>query len=85
MQVVQTAPSRLSSIRSKVAALTAIATCAALSAPAVMAQVTDPFDTAMTEATEKVGSYAAALVGLGAVAVVFMIALKYVKKIPRAS
>lgn len=47
--------------------------------------VTDPFEAAMTEATTKVGSYAAALVGLGAVAVVFMIALKYVKKIPRAS
>lgn len=51
----------------------------------VMAQTTDPFDTAMAEATTKVGAYAAALVGLGAVAVIFMIALKYVKKIPRAS
>lgn len=49
------------------------------------AQTTDPFDTALTEATTKVGSYAAALVGLSAVAVVFMIAMKYVKKIPRAS
>ena len=49
------------------------------------AQETDPFTTAMTEATTKVGTYAAALVGLGAVAVIFMIALKYVKKIPRAS
>lgn len=56
------------------------------SAPVLaLAQVTDPFDTAMTEATTKVGEYAAALVGLGAVAVIFMIALKYVKKIPRAS
>lgn len=49
------------------------------------AQATDPFETAMTEATIKVGSYAAALVGLSAVAVVFMIAMKYVKRIPRAS
>lgn len=56
------------------------------SAPVLaLAQATDPFDTAMTEATTKVGEYAAALVGLGAVAVIFMIALKYVKKIPRAS
>lgn len=50
-----------------------------------LAQAVDPFETAMTEATGKVGDYAAALVGLGAVAVIFMIALKYVKKIPRAS
>lgn len=50
-----------------------------------MAQSTDPFDTALAEATTKVGSYAAALVGLAAVAVVFMIAIKYVKRIPRAS
>lgn len=49
------------------------------------AQTTDPFDTALTEATTRVGGYAAALVGLSAVAVVFMIAMKYVKKIPRAS
>lgn len=55
------------------------------SVPAMAQTVTDPFEAAMTEATTKVGSYAAALVGLGAVAVVFMIALKYVKKIPRAS
>lgn len=46
---------------------------------------TDPFDTAMTNATTKVGAYAAALVGLSAVAVIFMIAIKYVKRIPRAS
>jgi len=49
------------------------------------AQATDPFDAAIAEATTKVGSYAAALVGLSAVAVVFMIAMKYVKRIPRAS
>lgn len=65
------------------------ATCLALVAatlPAVaMAQAVDPFSTALTEATTKVGTYAAALVGLGAVAVIFMIALKYVKKIPRAA
>lgn len=50
-----------------------------------MAQATDPFQTALTNATTKVGEYAAALVGLSAVAVVFMIAIKYVKRIPRAS
>lgn len=51
----------------------------------VFAQAIDPFDTAITTATTKVGAYAAALVGLSAVAVVFMIAMKYVKRIPRAS
>lgn len=45
----------------------------------------DPFAAALAAATAKVGEYSAALVGLGAVAVVFMIALKYVKKIPRAA
>lgn len=57
----------------------------AILAPAAFAQAVDPFTTAMTEATTKVGTYAAALVGLSAVAVVFMIAMKYVKRIPRAS
>lgn len=53
----------------------------------VLAQATpsDPFDTALATATASVGEYAAALVGLSAVAVVFMIAMKYVKKIPGAS
>ena len=46
---------------------------------------TDPFDTAMTAMTTKVGAYAAALVGLAAVSVGFMIAIKYVKKLPRAA
>ncbi len=68
----------------------ALAVVSAATLPlAVFAQTTpapvDPFTAAMTEATTKVGAYAAALVGLGAVAVVFMIALKYVKKIPKAS
>lgn len=51
----------------------------------VLAQGVDPFDTAMTTATTKVTAYAGALVGLAAVAVVFLIAIKYVKRIPRAS
>ena len=45
----------------------------------------DPFTLAMTEAGAKVTTYAGAMVTLGAVAVIFMIALKYVKKIPRAA
>lgn len=53
--------------------------------PGLASAQTDPFTDAVTTATTKVGVYAAALVGLGAVAVVFMIGLKYVKKIVKAS
>lgn len=43
------------------------------------------FNSALSDATTAVGTYAAALVGLAAVGVVFMIAVKYVKKIRNAS
>lgn len=43
------------------------------------------FNGALTQATSAVGTYAAALVGLAAVGVVFMIAIKYVKKIRGAA
>ncbi len=49
------------------------------------AQSADPFDAALSDVTGKVAGYAGALVGLAAVAVAFMVAVKYVKKIPRAS
>lgn len=62
-----------------------VVTSVALAPVFAVAQEVDPFDTAMTTATTKVGAYAAALVGLAAVGVVFMIAIKYVKRIPRAS
>lgn len=51
---------------------------------AAMAQA-DPFDAALSEISDKVSGYGAALVGLAAVAVVFFVAIKYVKKIPKAS
>lgn len=54
-------------------------------AMAANAQAVDPFDAALTEVKGKVGAYGASLVGLAAVAVVFFVAIKYVKKIPRAS
>lgn len=56
-----------------------------LMVPLLSLAATDPFDTALTAATTKVTSYAGALVGFAAVAVVFMIAIKYVKKLPRAA
>ncbi|EKD97200.1 MAG: hypothetical protein ACD_23C01018G0004 [uncultured bacterium] len=78
----------ISNLRAKVSGAyreLGIVTAVALVPAVSFAQATDPFETAMTEATTKVGTYAAALVGLSAVAVVFMIAMKYVKRIPRAS
>lgn len=45
----------------------------------------DPFTDAMSSATTKVGTYAAAMVGLAAISVGFWIAVKYVKKITSAS
>jgi hypothetical protein len=58
----------------------------ACSAPVLaLATPSDPFTTAMATATERVEDYAAALVGLAAVGVVFMIAIKYVKKIRGAA
>lgn len=50
-----------------------------------LAQEADPFVAAMTNAGDKVEEYAGALVGLAAVAVVFMIGVKYVKKIRGAA
>lgn len=45
----------------------------------------DPFTDALTTSTTAVSGYAAALVGLSAVSVVFMIGMKYVKKIRGAA
>lgn len=45
----------------------------------------DPFTAAITSATTSVSTYAAALVGLAAVSVIFMIGMKYVKKIRGAA
>lgn len=58
---------------------------ASVSPAVVFAQASDPFTAAMTSATTSVGTYAAALVGLSAVSVIFMIGMKYVKKIRGAA
>lgn len=63
-----------------------VAALVVTSAPVLaLAQATDPFTTVIDEVTAKVETYAGALVVLGGVAVLFMVGLKYVKKIPRAS
>lgn len=61
------------------------ATVAMLGANLAMAQSTDPFDTALSSITDKVETYGGALVGLAAVGVVFMIGIKYVKKLRGAA
>lgn len=56
-----------------------------LASAAALAQGTDPFDTVMTTVTASVNDYAGALVVLAGVSVVFMIGIKYVKKIRGAA
>lgn len=58
----------------------------AVTAPALsFAQSTDPFAAVVTDVTAKVTTYAGALVGVAAVGVAFMVAVKYVKKIRGAA
>ena len=52
---------------------------------AAMAQETDPFAAAIAALTTKVTTYGGSLVVLSAVGVGFFVAMKYVKKIPRAA
>lgn len=58
---------------------------AASASVAAMAQTTDPFDAAIASLTTKVTTYGGGLVALAAVGVGFFVAMKYVKKIPRAA
>lgn len=63
-----------------------LALIAAAAAPALsFAQEVDPFTTAVATITTKVNTYGAALVGLAAVGVVFMVGVKYVKKVRGAA
>lgn len=76
---------RLGEIARNNAARTAVVVATLPLAMAARAQAADPFTEAVTDIGTKVAGYGAALVGLAAAAVVFMVAIKYVKKIPRAS
>lgn len=62
-----------------------IAAAGALASVGAFAQSAGAFDTALTTVTANVTSYAGALVGLAAVGVGFMVAVKYVKKIRGAA
>lgn len=62
-----------------------VGTMLALSAAASHAQATDPFQEALDAMKVKVATYGTSLVALAAVGVAFFVAMKYVKKIPRAA
>lgn len=49
------------------------------------AQASDPFATAVSDLTTKITTWGAALAGLAAVGVGFMVAVKYIKKIRGAA
>lgn len=58
---------------------------AASASVGAMAQATDPFSAALAGLTTKVTTYGGELVVFSAVSVAFFVAIKYVKKIPRAA
>ena len=62
-----------------------IVTGVALAPALAFAQTSDPFDAAVADVKTKVALYAASLVGVAAVGVAFMVAVKYVKKIRGAA
>lgn len=62
-----------------------IVTGVALAPALAFAQSADPFDAAVADVKTKVALYAASLVGVAAVGVAFMVAVKYVKKIRGAA
>lgn len=66
--------------RNSLVALASVAPFAAFAQEAA-----DPFTDALAEITTNVTTYGGALVGLAAVGVVFMIAIKYVKKLRGAA
>lgn len=77
---------KMFNIKAKYAAIAAIVVTPLLYVSAFAQSVAaDPFDTALATVTTSTTKYASALVGVAAIAVVFMIAIKYVKKLPRAS
>lgn len=65
--------------------LAVIASSALVFVGQAQAAVSEAFTTAITATTADVGTMGAALVGVGAVGVGFMIAVKYIKKIRGAA
>lgn len=64
----------------------ALALSVAIAAPvAAFAQATDPFQDVLNNVTTKVETYAGSLVVLAGVAVVFMVGIKYIKKLRGAA
>lgn len=83
MKLKQTIVGAVDSIKSKHLALTG----AALSVlpPAVFAQGEDPFMVQATAFKAKIALYGAELVLVAAVGIIFMLGIKYVKKLPKAA
>lgn len=63
----------------------AIGATLALAAPVAAFAQGDPFATALTDITAKVTTYGGGLIALAAVGVVFMVGVKYVKKLRGAA
>lgn len=61
------------------------ATAGAIGFGTMASAMADPFADAVTAISANVATYGAALVGVAAVGVVFSVAMKYVKRIPKAS
>lgn len=75
----------LTKLQSRVRAVSIAAVVPLLAAAPAFAQaVGDPFQTAVTDITAKIGVYGAALAGIAAAAVVFRLAVKYIKRLPSA-
>jgi len=56
-----------------------------LAAPSVFAQVvSDPFDATLIYVLDNLSEYGGLLIAAAAVSVAFLVAIKYIKKIPRA-
>lgn len=72
-------------LKNKFARLSAIASALVLAAGTASAAADAAFTSAVTTVTADVATYGGALVGVAAVGVGFMIAMKYIKKIRSAA
>lgn len=84
IQMIKVARAAVSNVRNTISNK-ALAAGVVLSAAVPAFAQTDPFTAAVADVKTKVASYGAELVAVAAVGVVFLIAIKYVKKIRGAA
>ena len=84
IQMIKVARAAVSNVRNTISNK-ALAAGVVLSAAVPAFAQTDPFTSAVADVKTKVASYGAELVAVAAVGVVFLIAIKYVKKIRGAA